>query len=113
MVTLSIALATLCFNGACYPALVGEETPKGIFQLELKATAHPGYGGDVLRYLRTGNKQLAIHRVWLLRPEQHRLERLASSNPADRVITKGCINIMPEVYDKLKECCSNETLMIN
>ena len=44
----------------------------------------------------------AIHRVWTLKPEERRMERITSSNVADRYITNGCINVTDEVYDQLK-----------
>jgi hypothetical protein len=112
MVIVNMLLATICFNGSCYPALVGTDTPKGEFQMVQRMTEQAGYGGDVLQFKETSDNWYAIHRVWLLKPKQHRLERLSSDKTSDRTITSGCINIMPEVYEKLKLCCSNEPLLI-
>jgi hypothetical protein len=28
------------------------------------------------------------------------------------VITNGCINVMPDVYEALKDCCSGEVLTV-
>lgn len=39
---------------------------------------------------------LALHKVWTGIPSEHRKERLASANPADRHITFGCINVSAE-----------------
>lgn len=40
--------------------------------------------------------------MWTLKPEERRLERIASPNAADRYITHGCINVTDDVYEKLK-----------
>ena len=113
MVVVNLALATICFLNSCYPALVGLDTPKGEFQMVQVITNQKGYGGDVLEFKETPASNYAIHRVWLLRPEEHRLERLQSNDPADRTtITHGCINLMPDVYEKLRDCCSTDMLKI-
>lgn len=39
---------------------------------------------------------IAIHKVYLGIPSEHRLERLRSGDPAQEHITFGCINVMPE-----------------
>jgi len=117
-VIVSIALATICFtyNGAeeCHPVLLGKKipTPKGDFILRRRFTQDPGYGGDVLQFHEDANLVYAIHRVWLLKPEQKRLERLKSTKIEDRFISSGCINVMPEVYQKLVDCCSNHKVVI-
>jgi len=117
-VLVSIALATICFtyNGAeeCYPVLLGKNTPTpvGEFTLKQRYTRDPGYGGDVLQFFETKDEVYALHRVWLLKPEQKRLERLKSHDPKDRFISNGCINLDPEVYQKLVDCCSSDTIII-
>jgi hypothetical protein len=114
MVIVNITLAIICFGGSCYPALVGINTPIGEFNMTQLITDQPGYGGDVLEFKETHTDWYAIHRVWTLKPKQHRLERLASSKASDRInVTGGCINVSPYVYEKLKECCSDEELKIN
>lgn len=56
----------------------------------------------------------AIHRVYTLNPRENRVERLRSSEPGQRrAVTRGCINVMPEVYQRLVECCSGDVLVIN
>ena len=112
MVIVNLALATICFLNQCYPALVGINTPEGEYKLVQLITDQPGYGGDVLKFTENETTWYAIHRVWLLKPKQHRLDRLSSNNAKDRVITAGCINVMPKVYEELKSCCSNDTLII-
>lgn len=117
-VLVTIALATICFtyNGSeeCHPVLLGKSvpTPTGEFTLIKRITKDAGYGGDVLQFHETNDTVFAIHRVWLLKPSQKRLERLESSKVRDRFISAGCINVKPEVYDKLAECCSNAQLII-
>lgn len=112
LVTLKLATAMLCFMDTCYPALIGVDTAPGTYQLILRKTMSEGYGGDVIKYRETDSIVYAIHRLWTANPEQHREERIKSPLVKDRVITKGCINIEPVVYEKLKDCCSNATLVI-
>ena len=111
-VIVDITLATICFANACYPALIGKATPVGEYQLALRITQSPGYGGDVIQFKETTDDVFAIHRVWLGKPKERRLQRLASPDPAQRQITNGCINVMPDVYEKLKTCCSNDSLVV-
>jgi len=113
IVTVKLGLAVICFTGQCFPALVGEATPVGSYTLQQRYVASPGYGGDVLAFKETERSIYAIHRVWTLRPEQRRLERLASPDPVQRqTITNGCINVAPEVYAKLVDCCADAELQI-
>jgi hypothetical protein len=117
-VVVSIALATICFtyNGTpeCHPVLLGNKnsTPVGEFAINRRITASAGYGGDVLQFYETPTTVYAIHRVWTLKPEQHRNQRLKSTNIEDRYISKGCVNVAPDVYDKLAECCTASALII-
>ena len=96
--------AQLCFvdDGDCYPVLIGRATPKGLFGLTIYTTDEPGYGGDIIGFKKENDFLFALHRVWTLIPSERRLERIASPNPADRVITNGCINVNDDVYEKLK-----------
>lgn len=94
--------ALLCFDGFCHPALVGKETPIGIFHVKLEKTMQPGYDGNVLVFDETKTRAYAIHRVWLLIPSEHRQERLQSGIVSQRRnVTMGCINVEPNVYNKL------------
>lgn len=117
-IIVSLALATICFtyNGVheCDPVLLGKKipTPTGEFTLIRRYTNDPGYGGDVLQFYETKEQIYALHRVWLLKPSQHRLQRLESPNVKDHFISSGCINVEPRVYEKLVDCCSNGTLII-
>lgn len=112
MIVIDLLLATICFSGQCYPALIGVDTPTGHFNLVQRITEQPGYGGDVLQFHETDDAWYGIHRVFLLNKSQHRDKRLLSSKVSDRIITKGCINVQPEVYEKLRDCCSNMELII-
>jgi hypothetical protein len=112
LVTLKIATAMICFMDTCYPALIGVDTLPGTYQLVLRRTVSEGYGGDVIKFRETEKIVYSIHRLWTLKPEQNREIRIKSSNVSDRVITNGCINVEPEVYEKIKDCCSNGTLVI-
>lgn len=96
--------AELCFEdtGQCHPVLVGKTTPSGRFDLTIYQTDKPGYGGDVIAFKEEPNFLFALHRVWLGKPSERRLERIASPNPADRIMTNGCINVSDEVYEQLK-----------
>ena len=97
-----LASALLCTAGQCYPALVGNDTPTGTFPLVRRYVAARGYGGDVMQFAETDRDLLAIHRVWLGNPLEHRAERLASADPAmRRTVTHGCINVMSEVYERI------------
>jgi hypothetical protein len=113
MIIVDLITATICFSGSCYPALVGPDTPRGEFSLVQRITSQEGYGGDVLQFHETKDAWYAVHRVWAERPSERRIRRLHSDDPAQRrTITKGCINVMPDVYEKLKACCTNEHIQI-
>lgn len=112
-VLVNLATASICFLGQCYPALIGKTTPEGEFKLQQYRIEAPGYGGDVLGFARDSSGGVyAIHRVWTQIPKQRRAERLKGP-VQDRVgITGGCINVDPEVYQKLIDCCSKGKLTI-
>ncbi|HEY8608130.1 MAG TPA: hypothetical protein VIM12_13530 [Noviherbaspirillum sp.] len=113
MISVSLAAASICFAGACYPALVGSNTPAGMFTVSRQSVADPGYGGDVLVFQESAIHLWAIHRVYTLNPNEDRVGRLRSSRPgARRNVTLGCINVMPEVYDRLVACCSKDVLVV-
>lgn len=112
MVEIFLSKALICFAATCYPMLYGDTTPLGTFQLIIRETADPGYGGDVLQFDETPTLVLAIHRLYLLNPKQKRPQRMLSNNPKDHKITNGCINVDSIVYESLKSCCSNSTVKI-
>jgi hypothetical protein len=117
-IIVSLALATICFTNnnikECHPVLLGKDnrTPVGEFTLKHLSTTSPGYGGDILQFSEDTRMIYAIHRVWLLLPDQRRLERLHSPTVKDRFVTSGCINVEQEVYKTLIDCCSTERLII-
>ena len=111
-VIVDLTAATICFLNTCFPVLIGKTTPVGIFDMNLRITAQEGYGGDIIQFDETKDLVMAIHRVWLLNPKQRRPERLESSTVKDNTVTNGCINVKPDVYDKLKECCIRDKLII-
>ena len=114
MVIVNLALASICFSGTCFPALVGTNTPVGTFSLSRQEIQVTGYGGDLLVYKENQKYLWAIHRVYTLNPAERRVERLTSNQVEQRrAITNGCINVMPDVYQKLVDCCSKDLLVIN
>lgn len=112
MVIVDITLSLICFMGQCHHALIGNDTPKGEFTLAQVLTKDPGYSGDVLMFDIIDDEMFAIHRVWLLRPQEKRRWRLNQNDPKLRKITKGCVNVDEEVYKELVDCCSNDKLLI-
>jgi hypothetical protein len=91
-----IAGAVVCFDGKCYPALMGKETPVGQFNIRHEWTAREGYGGDVLVFREDDASMWAIHRTLPGREDAYNLR------PAQRRdITEGCISVPPHVYDVL------------
>ena len=117
-IIVSLTLATICFtyNGVpeCDPVLLGKKnsTPVGEYTLTRRYVLSPGYGGDVLQFKEDADELYAIHRIWLGNPEQHRPERMKSSNVKDHFISSGCINVELETYEKLIQCCTDESLII-
>lgn len=112
MVTVFLSAALICFQGQCHPVLVGKDTPQGTFPMEHALTSEPGYGGDVIAYAQTPDRILAIHRIWLLGKNNHRREIMAGPAEGRRYVTNGCINLEPEVYVELVDCCSKDSLQI-
>jgi hypothetical protein len=44
---------------------------------------------------------LALHRVAIGRPEDHRLQRLASPSPRDKRVSYGCVNVPVKFYEDI------------
>jgi hypothetical protein len=111
-VLIDVAAAVICFASACYPALVGIETPRGEFQITHYTTQAPRYGGDILSFKETSNSLYTIHRVIDV-PGQQRLTRLKSPTPKERnKVTGGCVNVDPVVFEELVRCCYASKLVI-
>jgi len=112
-IIVSLSAATICFLGQCHPVLVGNKTPLGDFPVVHMVTQQAGYGGDILAFAEDKHQIYAVHRIWTLNPKQQRIERIQSNNVKERQgITGGCVNVMPQVYDELLDCCSKGTLHI-
>ncbi len=112
MVTVFLSKALICIAGQCFSALVGADTPAGEFTMYKRIVQDPAYKGSVIQFSETEQHVFAIHRVWTQRPAEKRQERIASSNVAQRFITKGCINVTDEVFNTLLDCCQGQTLRI-
>ena len=97
MLTLSISKALLCSAIECWAVLIGSDTPVGEYKLIQRYTEDAGYGGDVLQFHEDDKAVYAIHRVWTLRPNERRKDRLKNPDPKARRITKGCVNVDPKV----------------
>lgn len=111
-VLVDVAAAIICFATTCHPVLVGAETPRGEFQLTHYSISDSRYGGDILSFKETGNSLYAIHRV-IDMPGQRRFERLNSPKAKHRtMVTGGCINVEPAVYEELVKCCRSSKLII-
>lgn len=106
MIVVDVAAALICFAGACHPALVGKATPRGEFTLHHVATRLPGYGGDVLVFHEGPTIRMAIHRTWRGR------ERLYEAPASHRLVTNGCINVEPELYAAIVECCAGAKVIV-
>lgn len=112
-VVVHLATAVICYLGKCEPALIGKNTPVGEFPIVHMRTPDPGYGGDVLAFAQNKDTIFAIHRIWLLSPRQHRMERIGNGVVEDRQdVTGGCVNVLPKVYEELLDCCNRKTVLI-
>ena len=104
-----LASALMCTSDRCYPALVGQDTPIGRFALHRRLVQTDGYGGEVLQFAETAKEVYAVHRVWLGRPKERRAERLAQGDASQRrFVTNGCINVAPDVYERVAAADSIE-----
>lgn len=104
-VIVDTARAELCFPDTqdCHHVLIGKTTPKGLYPMTIMATEKAGYGGEVIGFKEEKGFLFALHRVWLGKPQERRLERIASHNVADRIMTNGCINVSDDVYERLRK----------
>ena len=94
--------AEICMGSDCQPVLIGKETPRGEYHLQLAKTDEAGYGGDVLVFKQDDTGAYAVHRIWTQRPSEKRLERIQQQDAARRIITNGCINVDDETYNQLR-----------
>ena len=93
--------AEICMESDCRPVLIGKETPRGEYHLQLAKTDNKGYDGDVLVFKQDDTGAYAVHRIWTQRPSEKRLERI-QQDAERRIITNGCINVDDETYNKLR-----------
>ena len=93
--------AEICMESDCRPVLIGKETPRGEYPLQLAKTDEAGYSGDVLVFKQDTTGTYAVHRIWTQKPSEKRLERI-QQDTARRIITNGCINVDDETYNKLR-----------
>jgi hypothetical protein len=108
MVEVLLASASICFGGACYPALVGRATPTGAFTLRVLETRAPAYKGDVLAFHESKDGVFAVHRP----PSERRRINLGAPDDRRRYVTDGCVNVTDAVYEALRTCCAGEQLTI-
>ena len=100
-IVVDIQSATACIQDECYPVLIGKNTPKGTYGLNLSTTPDPLYKGSVLAFKSDSTGTYAIHRVWNGKPSERRNERLKGT-VSDRLITNGCINVSDDTYEIFK-----------
>lgn len=110
MVTVFLAKAMICFMSACHPVIVGESTIPGEYKIVERVKYDTSIvGPDVLQYDEDDQYVYSIHRS--ISPRRDRL--LESSTAEDRrTVSKGCINVQPEVYNELMACKACRTLRI-
>lgn len=95
-VVLYLSTMLLCLGVECWPALAGEDTVPGQYDIQLLSVDEPEYGGDVLVYRETSIAIFAIHRTY---PGREKMYKLSAEKR--RYITNGCINVEPQVYERL------------
>jgi hypothetical protein len=76
-------------------ALKYKVTPAGRFTISRHYDPHYGYLFDI-NEVHGKDWSIALHRVYLGTPSEHREERLASPREDDKNISFGCINVTPE-----------------
>lgn len=81
------------------PGIAPYITPAGKYKL--KAMYSTRLRSTILVFHEGDHAVLAIHSVYVGRPEQRRVERLESASPDDNRITNGCINVPAEFMAKL------------
>lgn len=111
-VVVRISDATICFNGGCWPALIGSDTHPGQYSLAVLHVVTPGYGPDVLMYNSTDTVWYAIHRTYNYGNVRNRHRLYHGTTPEQRMVTAGCVNVEPHIYDMIRDCCSNAALTI-
>lgn len=103
MVIVDLTLAMICFLGQCHPVLIGEDTKPGTYDLVPRIVAEEVYGGSVLQFNETDELVYSIHRI---------LPGRTLNTSRRRYVTAGCINVSPDVYLQLLDCCTHDKLII-
>lgn len=93
-----IATDNAIYGSEIGDGMTGRQTPAGSFYLSRK-NAPKNYGGDIMSFGQDDTGAIyAIHRV--IDPAV-RNPKLKSSDPADRRVSAGCINLAPGTYDRM------------
>mgnify|MGYP000474635702 CR=1 FL=1 len=101
IVEVFLSTALLCFSGTCHNALVGVTTPTGQYEYVKTPIDDPLYGATVAPFaVDNSGGVFAIHQTWLGAPYEQRDVRILGD---DRIMTNGCINIPPDVYEQLPQ----------
>ncbi len=106
VVEVFITTALVCFLGECFPALVGADTPRGEFILQLQARHERMFGGDIIVFKEDRTSVWAIHRAH----NDHRRKMLGGAQRTG--VTGGCVNVSADVYTRLRDCCSTWKVVI-
>lgn len=111
-IVVNVSDATICFDGQCHPALVGDNTKAGTYGLAVLHVAQPGYGPHVLMYDRDQTGWYAIHQTYQYGNVTSRHQLYYNSTPEQRTVTEGCVNVEPHIYDHLYEHYRNGQVVI-
>ena len=85
-------------------------TPAGEYVLEKAYSVK--MKSNILIFKKSNKNILAIHPVFVGKPEQKRIERLTNGYGGDNRITSGCINVMPEFFELLFALPNKSKLII-
>lgn len=77
-------------------------TPSGRFKASVENADPADYPyGKTLDFLEKEDGVVAIHRVYLAKPEENRQDRLNSGSPLDNRVSSGCVNVNDSVMDEV------------
>jgi hypothetical protein len=79
-----------------FPMLYGDDTPTGEFKLKHGFSSK--LNERIIVFKEYPTYVYSIHPLWLGNPKEDRKYRLASETPYDNKITKGCINVHPDLF---------------
>ena len=98
MVTVFLAQALICVGAQCFPALVGDTTPTGVFPLVPVQVRGHEYMQAMAFAQDEAGRYFAVHTVPRGATRRHRL--LARGGATG--VTNGCINVGAAVFQHLK-----------